>query len=103
VQCFLGELESSAPEVQFAVCARLLMALPTKLTATSAVKAVIGTRVDPHVAQRFEPPGADCLCPGISDLAVCLIIRGRDMEQVKLVTAIIGMMIASRGRGASSR
>ena len=46
VQKILADLEATSPEVQLAVCARLLVALAAKLTAASAAKAVSAARVD---------------------------------------------------------
>lgn len=55
IQKILGDLEATEPEVQLAVCARLLVALAAKLTSASAAKAVSAARVDQKATAQKVP------------------------------------------------
>ena len=57
VQQILADLEAAPQEVQLAVCARLLTAIGSKLTAATATKAVSAARVDPRAGTQKAPSG----------------------------------------------
>jgi len=48
VQSILIQLENLAPDIQLAVCSRLLSGLATKLTAAQAKNAIAAAKVDQH-------------------------------------------------------
>lgn len=56
VQRILSDLEAATPEVQLAVCTRLLTAVAGKLTAANATKAVMAAKVDPRTTQQRQAP-----------------------------------------------